>query len=230
MRRTIEVPAAGVSEAFPFVGRTLFIEQASAYFGVDEVPLLSFNEAGDQLPALTRSRFGYHDGYFDQCQGQGDGRFNKIVVTGTPESAGDKLTLFTTKSYINQDFINFDALLTSLSVAGDTDSSRQASDAVQSFTEAAIADSEGNLPKRAYIWVVGGATRGINYAFGSNPSQGFMATDAYYWDNDIGNAAGSGDIINHRALEIIGIDWILAFNYIAAVATETPTLVITFEY
>lgn len=213
------IPAAGESVRVQVTGKTIyFLGGGSGWNTIQEAATITFEDQGVHFPAYAGNKWAY-----SECE------FQYIILHGTAETAGGVLYMqglqTCEQSHLEQ------PAESSKSIAGETNKTvRAASDAVQSFNSVNIADANGNLPKRAYIWVVDGATRGINYAFVSDPSQGFMATDCMYFDNDINNATGSGDIINHNPLEIEGIDWILNFNYIAAVAGETPNLVVTFGY
>lgn len=216
-RKTITVPNAGQTKQVKITGRSVIVEQANPYLNVGDVPLLSFDQPGQQRPALTRSVYGTFNG----------GIFDSIVVTGTAESAGDNLTLFSTYSCLD-DFINFDALQTAKSVMGATQT-KDASDSVQGFSDGEIADPDGNLPKRLYIYVVGGATRGINFAYENNPVQGDHDTSSMYWDNDRSHES-AGDKVSAEPLEIVGLSAIQKFKFIATVAGEIPTLVWTPEF
>lgn len=211
----ITVPAAGQSKSFELQGQSVLVLAAPAYQNVLEAPKLSFNQPGDDIPLFQGGKWPK----FGE-------RFQQIQITGTSESAGDTLQLLSTNVCIDADpGITGDTLAT---IAGTTQS-KAASDVVQSFSEAELQDVDGNLPERLIIYVIGGATRGINYAFNSNPSQGYPPTDSYYWDNEQAHG-GSSQQSPMEPLEIEGIDWILSFSFIASVLGETPDLIWTPDY
>lgn len=210
--KTITVPAAGEHKEISLSGLSVKVLSAESFQDpFNDAARLSFNQAGANLPAVAGAAYPF-----------GDCDFEKIVVTGTPESAGTEITLLAVP--ICLDLFIPDSIQVQKSIAGET-STKQASDNVQGFSELELMDSENRLPKSLYLWVVGGATRGINYAYNADPSQGYQATDAAYWDNDPDH-----DPAELQQLEILGIDWILSFNFIATAAGETPTVVYTPRY
>lgn len=220
-RKTITVPAAGVSKAVPMTGKSIMILSGPSHFLLSDFAEVSFNDPGARLPAVPRSTF----------QFEGEDCFERLVVTGTEESAGDELEVLFINGCLGSR-INTNILETHKTEAGTT-GTKQASDAVQQFTELELVDADGNLPKRLYIFVTGGATRGINYAFDADPTQGDGATDASYWNNDAEfNAANTAyeKPKELERLEIEGIDRILKFRFIATVNLETPTLIWDADY
>jgi len=221
MRKTITVPAAGKKKVISAEGRSVLVENSGIYNDSDEVPIMKLRP-GVSYPIFPRSQ------YPNEITGCGVQSYKKIEIEGTAESAGDQVTLITTDQELELD-ININFLSTAKSIAGTT-STKAASNNVQQFPELELANADGNLPKRLYIWVVGGATRGINYAFNTDPAQGYLPGDAMYWDNDQRNNSAASERTAIEPLEIVGIDWILAFRFIASVAGETPTLVCTAEY
>lgn len=223
MRKTVTIPAAGTSEAFDITGRSLIIESCGVYQSVPDVPTFDFVPGGNANPIYPRSTYFNVDAE--------DNIFNQISLHGTPESAGDQVTFYSTNACLSPE-INVNVSQTVKSIAGAT-FNKAASDAVQQFSELELADANGNLPKRLYIYVQsgGGNGQGINYRFDSNPPQGEYA-NAFQWAN-LEYDAGSGVIQRIRTnepLEIVGIDWILKFKFIATVAGETPNLIVTPEY
>lgn len=216
MRKTITIPAAGEKQPFSITGRSIMIEQVPVYNNATDVPLMHMAPGGSEYPIYPRSTYPNDNGQFQQLE-----------LIGTAESAGDEITLVSTDECLA---LNINILFneTSKSVAGNTQT-KNASDSPQGFSAVEVADADGNMPKRLYIYVIGGTTRGINYAYGSNPSQGDNAANCYYWDNERDHEA-AGDLITIEPLEIIGIDWILNFNFVATVPGETPTVIWTPEY
>lgn len=223
MRKTVTIPAAGTSKAFDITGRSLIIESCDIYQTVNDVPTFDFVPGGNNNPIYPRSTYFNVDAT--------DNIFNQIALHGTAESAGEQVTIYSTNACLAPE-ININVSQTTKSVAGAT-FTKSANDAVQSFSDLELTDSNGNLPKRLYIFVAAGGNtkQGINYAFNANPPQGSFA-DAFKWSN-MAYDDGSGVLQRLRTnepLEIVGIDWIKKFKFIATVAGETPTLIITPEY
>lgn len=200
MRKEITIPAAGVSQSFSFTGRSVLIEQAPGYASFDDVPVISFDVPGGQFPALTRSKYQ-----------NPQGKFNKIVVTGTAAAAGDSLLLVSVDACVD-DFINFDSLATGRATLKPTFSAAM-NDSVYTLSNLQIIDDSGRMPGAMYITARGSD---IAFSFDSDPGQGPDAT---------------GHILKVKeTTKIIGVNFISGFRAIAQTAAETPELSITLEY
>lgn len=221
MRKKITIPSAGVTEPFKIRGRSVVVEKASIYDNADEVPLIGFNSGNDQFPIYPRSTYQFQE----QCE-----EFNEVRITGTAESAGDEIILISFREPLQSE-INI-VYSDSYEITLKDTFTLAASDAVQSIPEVNLANSAGRLPNKIYVFVIGGATRGINYAFGASPNQGDGDDSSLYLDNDPTHDATTAGYVgaSKDPLEIEGINFINNFNFIATVATETPNLIITCEY
>jgi len=216
--KKITVPPAGVSKSFKMNGNTIKVAGAPSYKSSQVAPKLSFNQEGELLPLELRAQWPFYS----------DKPFENIVVTGTAESAGDQLYLISLNG-CSEPKIGAEPSEITKSIAGQT-KTKTASDSVQQFSDLELANAAGDMPKKIYIWVVGGATRGINYAFNSDPSQGYLPSDSMYYDNDQRNNSTTSERTSIVPLEIVGIDWIKSFRFIASVNGENPNLVWTADY
>lgn len=208
MRRTVIIPANGVSQSFPITGRSVIIEACNLYKSINDVPLIGFDSGENQNPIYPRSTYQY-----DQ------GKFNKVVITGTAESAGDEITFLTFNECLDSN-LNIEFSDSYKATLKDT-FTKVASDTAQSITELELINSAGELPKAVYVSSAYSKTvpnDGIKYAFGANPVQG---------DNESGYMLKSDQ---GEPFKIVGINFILAFKFIAQTTGETPLLVITCEY
>jgi len=211
--KKITVPPAGVSKAFKMGGNTIKVAGAPGYRNSQVAPKLSFNQKGELLPLELRAQWPFYS----------DKPFENIVVTGTAESAGDQLFLISLDGCAEPK-IGAEPSEITKRIIGET-KTKDASNSVQQFSDLEISNNDDELPQSLYIFVVGGSTRGINYAFNTDPSQGYSATDGAYWDNDPQHDPSELDL-----LKLNGIDEIQSFRFIATVANETPTLVYFGEF
>lgn len=206
MRRKIIIPEAGVSKVFPFTGKTLIVEQANEYENPEQVPLLGFDSGNNQNPIFPKSQY----------QHEGDGRFQRITVTGTEQSAGDELYLLSSNLCLGTK-IEISFLGDFVSIYKDT-FIKTASDAVQNLS-VIEQQLDGSYPVAMYISVSHEASgeNGINYAFGSDPVQGSEALGMYL-SSEMG------------ILEIKGLALIQMFNFIANTTGQAPKVNFTMEY
>jgi len=80
MRKTITIPEN--PKYFPLTGSSVIIESAGLYSGVEQVPLISFDNASADFPVYPHSVYQ-----------NPEGNFNRILIEPTPESAGDEMTI-----------------------------------------------------------------------------------------------------------------------------------------
>ena len=80
-----------------------------------------------------------------------------------------------------------------------------------------LVNAAGNLPSKVYMSVSDSAGAGIKFAFGVDPIQGNDALGTY-WDSSLGQ------------YEIVDMEWILTFNFIADKLGEVPVVNFTPEY
>lgn len=205
MRKTIIIPASGKTLNIGLTGRSFIIENIPVYETPEDVPLIAFNPGGNENPAYPRNVYNNNGQYF-----------NDLIITGTTASAGDELVIYAVDDCLET---RFNIVLSEQykSVPGTT-FTKTANDTVQSLSELELIDSEGNLPTKLYVSVSPTAgTGGIKWAINENPVQG----------ND---GLGTQLTANNGVLELIDIAWILAFNFISEVSTETPEVNFTPEY
>lgn len=211
MRKTVTIPAPGAVEKVGIIGMSVIIENAPFVSGPAQVPLISLEQQGDWKPmnnaAIWRNTVN-------------DKEFNWAYVQGTAESEGATVYLISTPDILLED-VGIIQYATSLKA---TDSSLQGSNTAETIPDAILTDTDGNYPSSGTIWVTGGATRGINYAFGVNPPQNYGNT-ALYLDNDVAHTPrDSAPLALNSLVELQN------FRFISAVNGETPTLLITLLY
>lgn len=138
-------------------------------------------------------------------------QYGFIEVTGTAASAGDTLYLLASES-CKDDEVNIlfnqtvRATLKNTFVIGATDVPRF-------FADLEMIDDSGAYPARMYIASQGGNNPGIRYSFGEDAS----ATQGY--------------LLGDTVIIVEGINFIKAFNFVTATATESGVqIVVTFEY
>lgn len=204
-RSKVTIPGAGESKSIGLTGKSIYIESVPSYPTPDDIPRLSFNDPGDQLPALIRSSFMYPP----------DGCFDNLIITGTAESAGDEIIIFSTNACL-QDQINPNAQETSKAIAGNT-FTKTMDGTVQQLTELELVNDNGDLPASVYLSAQG---NNISYRWndgnGSDPTEDSNSDHILYAGND--------------PIEILGINFILNIKFVGEVAGQTPTLVITPRY
>lgn len=177
-----------------------------------KTPKLFFDSLqNEEFPAFEESVLGKSD-----CT-----KFERVIVKNDGEAGGQNVQLLITGLELER------KVEVPPSIAPDLKAtfSKGASDSVQSFSSAELTNSNGLLPVRANIFVVDGATAGINYAFGKDPVQGLGNADSMYLDNEPQRSTAE-----MFPLQITGTVFIQEFRFISAVATETPNLIVTFEY
>lgn len=206
MRHKITVPGAGVTKTFNQIkGKTLIVESANLFSGLEEVPLLGFNSGGNLNPVYPRSQYQY----------EANGNFDSITITGTTESAGSEIYFISSNLCLGTE-INIQ-YSTSFSTFPGTTTGKTMDDTVQTFTEMELADADGNLPSKMYAYCTG-AGNGINYAFNVNPANGATNNNFYLAPDTV------------EPIVIDGLAWMLALRIINRTNAETPNFVYTLEY
>jgi hypothetical protein len=146
MRKTITIPEK--PKYFPLTGRSVIIESAGLYSGVEQVPLISFDNASADFPVYPHSVYQ-----------NPEGNFNRLLIKPTPESIGDEITILTfdecLESNLQIDFIN------SNSVTAGTTFSKASTDASQNIQNLEL-QKDGFFPTSIYI---SARNEDINYAF-----------------------------------------------------------------
>jgi hypothetical protein len=200
--KKITVPEAGKSQSFQMTGLSVIVISAPSYFSPIDAPKISFNDEGDNLPALVRSVWPSNAG-----------KFKTIIVTGTQKSAGDQIQLLTVNECLPVSFNPVKG--TKKAIAGNT-LTKQMDGTVQQLDKLVLSDDQGNLPESIYISAKGG---NINYRWndgaGSDPA-----------------IAGSDFQLKDGAvpIEILGVSFILNLRFINSVSAETPYLIIELRY
>jgi len=207
--KKITVPAAGENQAFDLQGLSVIVISAPAYESALDAPKLSFDDPGDGFPVETGNQWP-----------NDAGRYDRVIITGTSESAGDEVVLLSVDMCLdperNKNVGDITKAKAGTSFTVDT------TDAAQTLSELQLADSEGNLPTSIIV------TAQVNpaiYAFNADPDRA----------NDLGHVlipavytAGSEREVS--LLEIEGIDFILNWRFAAAIAGSQATLTITPRY
>lgn len=200
-RKTIEIPPAGESQAIELTGQSVIVESVPNYSVPEDIPLLSFNEPGYQLPAKIGNKFQFPE----------KGEFNNLVITGTSESAGDSLTVWTSKNCA-EDELNTNVNLTTKSIAGTTFFIQMDGNPKQ-IQENDVTNSAGDLATSIYI---SARNNDINYSWNFSPGTDGLQSHLL--------------VAGRKPIEIVGIDWILTAEFINAVLGQTPNLIITPRY
>lgn len=205
MRKKITLPGDGEILPVAMTGRAVIIEIMPVYKKLSDVPLISATGGFDSLPMYPRSVYG------------NDKEFNELQIVGTAESEGDTAYLLTTNECLKTE-LNIITGSQYEATAG-TSTEEVLSDSVYSFTEIAIQDADGNLPKAVYL---GAVEDEIRYAFNVDPEQGAGGLGYVLEEPDPTNAV--------EPLEIRGIDFILSLRFINKTNATPSTLLYTFEY
>lgn len=203
MRRTVTIPAAGKELPIAMTGKSLVIESGPLYDLPEHVPTLGFDSGNNQFPLYPRSTY------------QAEHCFKNIILTGTEQSEGDEFILVTYNECLNS-VLNINFLQQYTVDVRDT-FQIAASDAVQSFSELQMINDQGRLPSAMYI---SASENDIRFSFGSDPGQGV---------DGLGHLLPSAATVQ-GILRIEGFRYIELFNFIAATATNSAQLNVTFEY
>ena len=146
MRKTITIPEN--PKYFPLTGSCVIIESAGLYSGVEQVPLISFDNASADFPLYPHSVYQ-----------NPEGNFNRILIEPTPESAGDEITILSFDECLESNLkIAFSG--SKKTICGTT-FSITSTDAGQSLSSLQI-QKNGLLPTAMYI---SAENAKINYAF-----------------------------------------------------------------
>jgi hypothetical protein len=146
MRKTITIPEN--PKYFPLTGSSIIIESAGLYSGVEQVPLISFDNASADFPVYPHSVYQ-----------NPEGNFNRILIEPTPESAGDEITILSFDECLESN-LNI-AFSGSKKTNCGTTFSITSTDAGQSLSSLQI-QKNGLLPTAMYI---SAENANINYAF-----------------------------------------------------------------
>jgi|GEM_PF-3563524 len=146
MRKTITIPEN--PKYFPLTGSSVIIESAGLYSGVEQVPLISFDNASADFPLYPHSVYQ-----------NPEGNFNRILIEPTPESAGDEITILSFDECLESNLkIAFSG--SKKTICGTT-FSITSTDAGQSLSSLQI-QKNGLFPTAMYI---SAENADINYAF-----------------------------------------------------------------
>lgn len=197
MRKKVTVPAAGERQEFAITGRAIIIE-ACPEFRPETLPVLSFEDAGDNKPIYLRHVYN-----------AGGQQFHRVVITGTAESAGAEIWLFSTNDCLKESFGDATGNLKAIAgetlqkTTGDTPATLDAVDYIK----------DEMFPVSMYL---SAHENDVVFSFDSAPNQ-----------SGNGHLLKAGETLS---LEILGIDFIEKFQYMSAVSTSPATLNITFRY
>lgn len=202
-RRKITIPAAGESIPVTMTGRSIIVEFSKVYESPEDVPLLGFDSGGDQKPIYPRSTY----------NNKGD-IYNNLVIVGTAASEGDEIYLINSQDCLKEEIIiQFNESYSSFIKATQNFTM---DDTVFEFSSAQMLNGS-DLPAAATIQVIDGATDGIRFEFDSDPDQAAGRT-SFLWTAENG------------LLDLPEFVFIDGFRAIAAVAGESPKIIVQFEY
>lgn len=208
--KKVTIPAAGESvKVENFSGKSvIFFSGGFGWDSIDEAATLTFEDQGVHYPAFAGNVWPY----------SGCG-FSRVFIHGTAATAGGTLYMQALPTCENASFN--DQPGTYQAVAGQS-FTVTTTDAAQTLTELQLADAAGNLPKSITITA---QNNPAIYAYDVAPDRG----------SDLGHilipavyTAGSEREVS--LLEIEGIDFILKWNYSAAIAGSQSVLTITPRY
>lgn len=208
MRKTVTIPAAGKTLTVSMTGRSVIVESMGTYPSIDDVPTMQLSPGISDYPLYPRSVYPNSE------------EFQQIVITGTAESAGDKITLLSTGQCLDL-ALNIVFSGSYEAVAG-TSFTVTSTDAAQSLSEIQLQDAAGNLPKSI---VVSALDNPIIYAFNVAPDR---STDLGHILHK--NVITGGSEFNGSLLEIEGIDFILNWQFASAAAGSPAVLTVTPRY
>lgn len=200
-RKRITVPSAGESEIYYLDGVSIIVENMPNYSGPVQVPTLSFGDSSNNpQPLYNQSTYVFGRG------------FDRVVITGTTESAGDEIFLLASDECLQEE-INSDATASARATLKAT-FGIVTSDTVDSLTALQLTNDNGDLPSAMYISC---RNNPVTYAFDEEPAQGI---------------SGLGHILQNDEdpVKIEGINFIEAFRFRAQTSGDTPTLTLTLEY
>lgn len=205
MRYKLTIPAAGQTQQFPVTGVSIIVESVNVYTSPAQVPLLSFNEVGTSKPLYPQAIY--------RPDNLKDGKFKRIVLTGTTESAGDTVYLVTTNDCLTEQ-LNANTAAQYDSFPGVTQEAT-INNTVLTFTIVDLTDlATGAIANAMYVQA---QETDINYAYGIDPNQGTPSNSHKLFTTD-------------SPLQILGINWMLNARFLNSGAGVQSTLIYTLQF
>lgn len=159
-RRIItEIPAPGDSIILRQSGNAVQVESIPVYTDALQVPLIQFDTDGERQPIYPAS---IYTGAAQQVTGV---NFNQIIITGTTQSAGDRLILLVTDSCLSPE-INTNSSEITRQESGIT-FTVPTTDTAVSLLISQLTSASGKLAVSALI---SARNNGVKFAFGVNPT------------------------------------------------------------
>lgn len=206
-RKEVTIPGPGEFVTVNLTGRSVIVEQMNKYSEASQVPTMDLINGISDYPLYTLSTYPNSE------------KFTKVKIYGTTESEGDTVRLLSTDDCLKLDIKV--AFAGQYEVEPGITQEEVITDSVYSFSELAIVNSEGNLPTAVYLAVSG--TEPIRYAFGVDPEQTASGNLGY----ELG-APGANK--KNDPIKVEGIQYILDLRFINKTATNSASLIYTFEY
>lgn len=203
-RRIIsEIPAAGKTLILKQSGNAVQIESIPVYTDALDVPLIEFDTAGEKQPIYPAS---IYTGSLQQVTGNS---FNSIILTGTEDSAGDRIILLVTDSCLQPE-INTNVNQTRQQSAGDTFTMGSA-DTGAGFIASMLVNVAGQI---ATTMLVSARNEDIKFSFGVDPAP-----------------AGIGYLLKvGEKVRIDGSEFIQSFKFCSAAASVHGQLDVTLGF
>lgn len=200
-RKQFTIPAAGTNEIFNLDGVSLIVESLPVYSNPVEVPILKFQDTNNApQPLYPQSTYTFGK------------EFQRVILEGTTESAGDTIFILTTPQCLQEEI--------NVNTAGDRRATLKDSFSIvmsgtaQSLSTLQIQNAAGQLPTAMYITPTGS---GCRYAFGVAPGATAGGDTAHF-------------IAENEVQKIQGINFITAFQFIESPTGAAGELTFTMEY